>query len=76
YLKPKGRIAILSYHSLEDRRVKLAFRAAKQRGDLDILTKKPQRPIEDEIHQNPRCRSAKLRVAERTAQCQAERKLL
>lgn len=63
FLKPAGRIAILSYHSLEDRRVKQAFREAHRRGHLHILTKKPLRPGEEEIQQNPRARSAKLRIA-------------
>jgi 16S rRNA (cytosine1402-N4)-methyltransferase len=67
HLNPQGRVAILSYHSLEDRRVKRAFRAAHQQGDLNILTKKPQTPSEDEIFKNPRARSAKLRIAERTS---------
>lgn len=57
-----GRIAIISFHSLEDRIVKHAFRNDDR---WNILTKKPLRPTESEIHQNPRSRSAKLRVAER-----------
>lgn len=61
-LKPGGRLAVLSFHSLEDRRVKLAFRGDAFRA----LTKKPIEPTEDEIRANPRARSAKLRVGERT----------
>ncbi|MEO8495822.1 MAG: 16S rRNA (cytosine(1402)-N(4))-methyltransferase RsmH [Planctomycetota bacterium] len=57
-----GRIAIISFHSLEDRRVKVAFRQDER---YVILTKKPIRPNESEIHRNARSRSAKLRVAER-----------
>jgi 16S rRNA (cytosine1402-N4)-methyltransferase len=63
-LKPGGRVAVISFHSLEDRRVKQAFRADPR---LVVLTKKPIRPYESEIQRNPRSRSAKLRVAERSA---------
>lgn len=56
-----GRLAIISFHSLEDRRVKQAFRGDSR---LMILTKKPIRPNEEEINRNPRSRSARLRVAE------------
>ncbi|MEX0819732.1 MAG: 16S rRNA (cytosine(1402)-N(4))-methyltransferase RsmH [Pirellulaceae bacterium] len=61
-VRPGGRIAIISFHSLEDRRVKVAFRQDER---YVILTKKPIRPNESEILRNPRSRSAKLRVAER-----------
>ncbi len=61
-LRPGGRLAILSFHSLEDRRVKEAFRADER---LRVLTRKPIRPDEPEVAGNPRSRSAKLRVAER-----------
>lgn len=60
-IKPGGRLAILSFHSLEDRRVKLAFRGDAFRA----LTKKPIEADEEEIQTNPRARSAKLRIAER-----------
>lgn len=65
-LNPGGRVAVISYHSLEDRRVKQAFVAAEKAGVLKRLTKKPVIPSEEEILENPRSRSAKLRVAERT----------
>lgn len=62
WLKPGGRIGIISFHSLEDRRVKYALRDSLE---LGVLTKKPIVPQADEITQNPRSRSAKLRLAER-----------
>jgi 16S rRNA (cytosine1402-N4)-methyltransferase len=65
FLKPGGRIGIVSFHSLEDRAVKLAFRSAEQTGLLKILTKKPISPTDSEISYNPRSRSAKLRIAEK-----------
>ena len=61
-LKPKARLAIISFHSLEDRRVKNAFRDDER---LEPLTSKPVRADEQETIRNPRARSAKLRVAER-----------
>jgi 16S rRNA (cytosine1402-N4)-methyltransferase len=61
-LRPGCRLAVISFHSLEDRLVKEAFR---DDGRLNVLTRRPIRPIEQEIAANPRSRSAKLRVAER-----------
>ena len=63
-LKPGGRMAVISFHSLEDRPVKGAFRDNPL---LTRLTKKPIQAGEAELARNPRARSAKLRVAERIA---------
>ena len=62
-LKPGGFIAIISFHSLEDGRVKRNFRQNKADGLYDILTKKPITADREEIMRNPRARSAKLRIA-------------
>jgi 16S rRNA (cytosine1402-N4)-methyltransferase len=64
-LNPNGRIAVISFHSLEDRIVKHTFRHFEREGLLKVLTKKPVTPSEEEIKQNPPSRSAKLRVAQR-----------
>ena len=79
-LSPSGRLAVISFHSLEDRIVKRFFRRESQdcicpqeqlicrcehAAILQVLTKRPIRPNNDEILQNPRARSARLRVAER-----------
>ncbi|MFH1684192.1 MAG: 16S rRNA (cytosine(1402)-N(4))-methyltransferase RsmH [Candidatus Margulisiibacteriota bacterium] len=64
-LKPGGRIVAISYHSLEDRIVKHAFRNAKEEKKLKVLTKKPIRSSEAETSSNPRAKSAKLRGGER-----------
>jgi len=56
---------MLSYHSLEDRVVKHAFRAEAAAGRLRLLTKKVVRPQAGEVAANPRSRSARLRAAER-----------
>jgi 16S rRNA (cytosine1402-N4)-methyltransferase len=61
-LAPGGRVVVIAYHSLEDRLAKRTFR---EEGRFAILTKKPLQPSADEVRQNPRARSAKLRAAER-----------
>lgn len=61
-LKPKGKIVLISFHSGEDRIVK---RFLKSRSDLKVLTKRPLVPGDSEIINNPRARSAKLRVAQK-----------
>ncbi len=81
-LRPGARIVVLSYHSLEDRRVKSRFREEERgcvcpprvpvcrcgrRPRLEVLTRKPVRPSSDELRANPRARSARLRAASRSA---------
>ena len=60
-----GRIVIISFHSLEDRLVKNAFKNLASNQQLSILTKKPVTPDKNEINHNNRCRSAKLRAGEK-----------
>lgn len=77
-LKPGGRVAIITFHSLEDRLVKVFFKRGSFEesvenpfinteiiNELKLITKKPIEPSEEEIKNNPRSRSARLRVAER-----------
>lgn len=79
-LKPKGRISVITFHSLEDRLCKEIFREASSLPDLPrnlpvipegmepslkLITRKPRIPSEEEIEQNKRARSAKLRIAEK-----------
>ncbi len=66
-LKPGGRLVLISFHSLEDRLVKDAFKEAKDNQSFEVLTKKPVTASEAEIRRNPRSRSAKLRAAEKSA---------
>jgi len=61
-LRPQGRFVVISFHSLEDREVKQAFRGDHR---LKVLTAGPITPSQEEIELNPRARSAKLRAAER-----------
>ncbi len=63
-LLPKGRLIVLSYHSLEDRLVKSFFKSLKRKGKLEILTKKAIVPEKSEIMANPKSRSVRLRIAE------------
>ena len=65
HLASLRRIAVISFHSLEDRIVKNVFKLHALRGVLKIITKKPQTASREEAMDNPRARSAKLRVAER-----------
>ena len=63
-VKSKGRMVVISFMSLEDRKVKVKFRDLQQQGRATVLTKRPLRPTEDEIQANPASRSAKLRALE------------
>jgi 16S rRNA (cytosine1402-N4)-methyltransferase len=63
-LAPAGRMAVIAFHSLEDRAAKTTFRALSGRG-YTLLTKKPVRPSETETRSNPRARSARLRALAR-----------
>ena len=64
-LRPGGRLAVIAFHSLEDRIVKNLFRNLKKSGAFALLTPKPLSPGDDETRTNPRARSAKLRVIEK-----------
>ena len=65
FLRAGGHLCVISFHSLEDRIVKNKFRQFAKEEILSILTKKPLIPQDEEIKINPRCRSAKLRVAQK-----------
>jgi len=66
-LSPGGRLAVITFHSLEDRIVKHTLRSLQAAGEigLTVRTKRPLVPTEVEVERNPRARSAKLRAAER-----------
>lgn len=61
-LSPGGRLAIISYHSLEDRKVKDTFRTLTQEGDHRLVTPRLVRPSAVEVRRNPRSRSARMRI--------------
>ncbi len=65
FLKKEGRMAIISFHSVEDREVKQYFKEKSKIGEGRLINKKPIIPTDEEIKQNPRARSAKLRVIEK-----------
>jgi len=67
-LKPSARLVVISFHSLEDRIAKDSLREGARQGIWKILTKKPVTAGEEEVEQNPRARSAKLRAAEKEGQ--------
>ena len=60
-----GRLAVIAFHSLEDRIVKHTLRTLQAEGSVKVLTKRPLVPSEAEVERNPRARSAKLRAAQR-----------
>ncbi|MDP3789683.1 MAG: 16S rRNA (cytosine(1402)-N(4))-methyltransferase, partial [Candidatus Omnitrophota bacterium] len=64
-LNKESRLCVISFHSVEDRIVKNKFKDLAKAGTLKIITKKPIQPGEAEMRDNPRSRSAKLRVAEK-----------
>jgi 16S rRNA (cytosine1402-N4)-methyltransferase len=66
-LRIGARLVVMAFHSLEDRIVKHTLRALQRDGLVEVLTKKPMVPRDDEVDRNPRARSAKLRAAERAA---------
>ncbi len=64
-LEPRGRLAVISFHSLEDRIVKNFMRERVKLEEAKPITKKPITPKEVEVKENPRARSAKLRILEK-----------
>lgn len=67
-LRPGGRLAVIAFHSLEERIVKRMFREWAARQQVRILTRKPLTPSPEEVQRNPRARSAKLRAVEKMLQ--------
>ena len=67
HLTTRGRMAVISFHSIEDRIVKNFFRERAKGGIARLITKKPITPTQGELTENPRSRSAKLRVIEKLA---------
>lgn len=65
-LAPGGRMMVISFHSLEDRIVKQKYKALEETGQYTIITKKPITPGEQELQDNPRARSSKLRIIEKS----------
>lgn len=61
-----GRLAIISFHSIEDRIVKLKFRELIETGQFTLVNKKPITARDEELEENPRARSAKLRIISKT----------
>lgn len=64
-LKPRGRLAVITFHSIEDRIVKNTFKDKASQEEGILITKKPIAPSSSEVKENPRSRSAKLRIIER-----------
>jgi 16S rRNA (cytosine1402-N4)-methyltransferase len=60
-----GRMAIISFHSVEDREVKFFFKNKSKNEEGKLINKKPIIPTDEEVRENPRSRSAKLRVIEK-----------
>ncbi len=76
HLADEGRIAVITFHSIEDRIVKTMFRDAAHEGLGCLITKKPVAPSSSELKENPRARSAKLRVFEKGACLKVKAKAL